>query len=96
MSIVPPSLKDRFSGCLLGLAVGDALGAPFEGQSAEYIAQHYRKAEDLINHPPPGELCYTDDTQMAIGVAETLITCGCIEEHELCGRFAANYVPQRG
>jgi poly(ADP-ribose) glycohydrolase ARH3 len=33
---------------------------------------------------------------MAIGVAETLIACGRIDEHELCRRFAANYVPQRG
>lgn len=28
-----PSLKSRFTGCLLGLAPGDALGAPFEGPS---------------------------------------------------------------
>jgi len=32
-----PSLKDRFAGCLLGLAVGDALGSHFEGQSADWI-----------------------------------------------------------
>ena len=28
------SLEDRFIGCLLGLAVGDALGGCFEGQTA--------------------------------------------------------------
>lgn len=28
-------LKDRFEGCLLGLAVGDALGGKFEAQSAD-------------------------------------------------------------
>jgi poly(ADP-ribose) glycohydrolase ARH3 len=33
---------------------------------------------------------------MAIGVAETLVECGRIEEPHLCQRFAANYVPQRG
>jgi ADP-ribosylglycohydrolase len=26
-----PDLRDRFLGCLVGCAVGDALGAPFEG-----------------------------------------------------------------
>jgi poly(ADP-ribose) glycohydrolase ARH3 len=91
-----PKLEERFTGCLLGLAVGDALGAHFEGQSADLIARRYRKASDLINDPPPGELWYTDDTQMAIGVAETLVACGEINDDEICRRFAANYVPQRG
>ncbi len=91
-----PTLEERFTGCLLGLAVGDAVGAHFEGQSADFIARRYRKASDLIENPPPGELWYTDDTQMAIGVAETLVACGHIHEEEICRRFAANYVPQRG
>lgn len=33
------NLQDRFTGCLLGLAVGDALGAHFEGQSPESLAR---------------------------------------------------------
>lgn len=28
MKLIAPNLADRFAGCLLGLAVGDALGAP--------------------------------------------------------------------
>ena len=96
MNSATPSLEDRFVGCLLGLAIGDALGAPFEGQSADALARRYRTARDLIENPPSGELWYTDDTQMAIGVAETLITCGRIDEDEICKRFAANYLPQRG
>jgi poly(ADP-ribose) glycohydrolase ARH3 len=28
---------DQFTGCLLGLAAGDAVGAPFEGLSAENL-----------------------------------------------------------
>jgi poly(ADP-ribose) glycohydrolase ARH3 len=96
MSENNPSLEDRFVGCLLGLAVGDALGAHFEGQSSEHIAQRYRAVSELIENPPPGELWYTDDTQMAIGVAETLVTCRRIEERELCRRFAENYVRHRG
>jgi poly(ADP-ribose) glycohydrolase ARH3 len=91
-----PTLEERFAGCLLGLAVGDALGAHFEGQSPDYLARRYRRVSDLIENPPPGELWYTDDTQMAIGVAETLIACNGIDELEICRRFAANYVPQRG
>lgn len=90
------TLADRFAGCLLGLAIGDALGAHFEGQSPEHIAQRFRSVEALISNPRPGEPYYTDDTQMAIGVAETLIACRDIDEAELCRRFAANYVPHRG
>jgi ADP-ribosylglycohydrolase/protein-glutamine gamma-glutamyltransferase-like protein len=91
-----PTLTDRFVGCLLGLAIGDALGANFEGQSPEHIARRYRTVDRLITRPPPGELWYTDDTQMTIGVAETLVVCKCIDEAELCRRFSENYQPQRG
>jgi len=90
------SLSDRFVGCLLGLAVGDALGACFEGRTPEHIAHRYRSVDHLIHSPPEGELWYTDDTQMAIGVAETLVACKCIDEAEIRRRFADNYVPQRG
>ena len=96
MTTSPPTLAERFAGCLLGLAVGDALGAHFETQPAEFIARRYRAPRELLDDPPEGRYCYTDDTQMAIGVAETLIACGCIDEAEICRRFAANYVPSRG
>src|SRR5690242_17382702 len=96
MNNVSPSLEDRFVGSLLGLAVGDALGANFEGQSGESITARYPTTRHLIHNPPAGEQWYTDDTQMAIGVAETLVACGCIDEPYLCQRFAANYVPGRG
>jgi poly(ADP-ribose) glycohydrolase ARH3 len=91
-----PSLSERFTGCLLGLAIGDALGAQFEGQSADFISQRFRSVEKLLENTPPNGLYYTDDTQMAIGVAETLVACGCIDEEGICRRFAANYVPHRG
>ena len=96
MTQSPPTLADRFAGCLLGLAVGDALGAHFEAQPAEFIARRYPTVEALFERPPEGRYCYTDDTQMAIGVAETLVACGCIDEAEICRRFAANYIPSRG
>jgi len=96
MQTETPSLADRFAGCLLGLAIGDALGAHFEGQEPEHIVRRFPTVERLIQDRPPGELWYTDDTQMAIGVAETLVSCKSIEDEELCRRFAENYHPQRG
>jgi poly(ADP-ribose) glycohydrolase ARH3 len=94
MSSIP--LVDRFRGCLLGLAVGDALGGRFEAQSPEWIAGRYATPEALIANPPVDTLHYTDDTQMAIGVAETLIENLDILEDRLCHHFVTNYVPSRG
>jgi poly(ADP-ribose) glycohydrolase ARH3 len=80
---------------LLGLAVGDALGARFEGQSSEFIRDRAATVEQLVTSAAD-ELWYTDDTQMAIGVAETLAEYGEILEDRLCEAFVANYVPSRG
>lgn len=88
-------LKDRFEGCLLGLAVGDALGGKFEAQSADAIRSRFPTAESLIAYPQE-EIWYTDDTQMTIGVTEALIERGEVVEEVLCSAFVANYVPSRG
>src|SRR5436190_19430106 len=88
-------LQDRFQGCLLGLGIGDALGAKFEAQTAEAIRGRFPTTEALIAYPQE-EIWYTDDTQMAIGVAETLVAHGQIIEERLCEAFVANYLPSRG
>lgn len=93
-SVVP--LKDAFRGCLLGLAVGDALGGCFEGQSSDFIARRYRSPQALIDAPPLETMHYTDDTQMTLGVAEALVADGLLREETLCRMFAGNYVPSRG
>ncbi len=86
---------DQFAGCLFGLAVGDALGAPVEGLGGDLI-RSMGPAGELVKNPSGGTLYYTDDTQMTIGVAETLVECGEIREEELCAAFAENYDPARG
>jgi poly(ADP-ribose) glycohydrolase ARH3 len=95
MALSDQIVNDRFRGCLLGLAVGDALGAKFEAQSADAIRARFPSYEALIAYPQE-EIWYTDDTQMAIGVAETLLACGEIIESQLCQAFVANYLPSRG
>ncbi len=95
MAISGPILRDRFEGCLLGLALGDALGGKFEAQSADAIRARFPTVAHLIAYPQE-EIWYTDDTQMAIGVAETLVAHGQIIEQRLCEAFVANYVPSRG
>jgi poly(ADP-ribose) glycohydrolase ARH3 len=88
-------LRSRFEGCLLGLAIGDALGGRFEAQSAEAIRSRFGSTAELMAYPDD-ELWYTDDTQMAIGVAQSLAAHGEILEEHLCRAFVANYVPSRG
>ena len=88
--------RERFLGCLLGLAVGDSLCAPYEGLTGDDIYFRFGTTDQLVRNPDGDVLRYTDDTQMMIGVAETLIACGKIDEEHLCERFAANYDETRG
>ncbi|HEY9597159.1 MAG TPA: ADP-ribosylglycohydrolase family protein, partial [Cyanophyceae cyanobacterium] len=59
---------------LLELAIGDAYGAGFE-YASEMIDLGYNDLRGYVKHPRhdfiPG--CYTDDTQMSIAIAETLV-----------------------
>src|SRR5262245_22845484 len=95
MALDSVALKDRFRGCLLGLAVGDALGAKLEAQTAEAIRARFPTVRALFDYPQE-EIWYTDDTQMAIGLAEALLAEGRVAEERLCQAFIANYVPSRG
>jgi len=90
-----PSLLDRFRGCLLGQAVGDALGAPFETMPASAIYYDFGSARKILSAPPVKQLEYTDDTQMMIGVAETLVKHGRIDPDALMQAFVKNFDPAR-
>ncbi len=90
------SRADRFAGCLLGLAVADAVGAPYEGLTHADIFFQFGSPEKFVTNPSGETLYYTDDTEMMIGVAETLAELGRIEEERLCRAFAENYHPERG
>lgn len=83
-------MQERFEGCLLGLALGDALGARHEGGIAE------RTLWRLIGKTRQGEMRWTDDTQMSLDVAESLAEMGRIDADDLAVRFAASYRWSRG
>lgn len=59
------------SGCLFGLAYGDALGKPTEFMSVPEILDRYGAAgpRDLTGHPA----LVTDDTQMTLAVGKALL-----------------------
>ena len=72
-------IRDRARGCLLGLAVGDALGGPLEFISAEEIVdRHGGPVSDMIGGGwlslRPGQV--TDDTDMALALTRSLVERG--------------------
>ncbi len=79
---MPPTLLERYQGCLLAGAVGDALGAPLEFLSIEEIAERFPPTRSDPFGPlgvrtyhvvsgQPGAI--TDDTQMTLFTAEGLL-----------------------
>ena len=90
-----PIGREQFQGCLIGLAMGDALGAPFEGLP-DGVIDGLTQSGVALDDPADETIYYTDDTQMMIGVAETLVDHGEIDEPALLATFAANFDSDRG
>ena len=79
------AIRDRAIGALVGLAVGDALGTTLEFSARDVR----RRLTDMEGGGPfrlkPGQ--WTDDTSMALALADSLHTCGVMDEHDLMTRF---------
>ncbi|WP_290900474.1 ADP-ribosylglycohydrolase family protein, partial [Ferroglobus sp.] len=61
---------DQFRGCIIGLAVGDSLGMPYEGSdSVELNELNFR--DSPLGDLKAGE--YTDDTEQMIMLAESIV-----------------------
>ena len=77
--------RDRARGCLLGLAVGDAVGTAVEFKARDSFSD----LTDMVGGGPfnlaPGQ--WTDDTTMALCLAESLIAEGSIDQIDLMERF---------
>ena len=66
---------DRFRGCLLGLAIGDALGAPVEFDKLAVIRRRFgpQGITDLIDWQGLPAGSYTDDTQMTLATVQGML-----------------------
>jgi ADP-ribosyl-[dinitrogen reductase] hydrolase len=88
-----PVDSDRAAGVLLGLACGDALGRPVEGLPPHAIESRYGRltemAGDGVHHQPPGTL--TDDTDLALCIARSLVERGDFAPTDVAKRFVAWY-----
>lgn len=83
----PPALFDRALGAFLGLAVGDALGTPLEFSMRDSLPHQTRITGGGPFGLAPGQ--WTDDTAMALALAESLVRRGGLDPSDLMGRFVA-------
>jgi ADP-ribosylglycohydrolase len=76
---------ERYRGSLLGLAVGDAVGASVEFR----VPGSFKPLEDMIGGGPfglqPGQ--WTDDTSMALCLADSLVQCKRFEPVDQLKRY---------
>jgi len=79
------AVEDRAIGALLGLAVGDALGTTLEFKERDCSDL----LVDMVGGGPfglePGQ--WTDDTAMALALADSLLENDDLDERDLMGRF---------
>ncbi|MCK5863400.1 MAG: ADP-ribosylglycohydrolase family protein [Candidatus Hydrogenedentes bacterium] len=78
--------QDRFRGCLLGLAAGDAIGT-----SVEFSPRGtFEPLTDMVGGGPfrlkPGQ--WTDDTSMALCLATSLIECNKFDAQDQMERYS--------
>lgn len=79
------NLKERFRGCLLGLAVGDAVGTTVEFRQRGT----FEPLKDMVGGGPfqllPGQ--WTDDTSMALCLATSLVEQGGFDSVDQMRRY---------
>ncbi len=88
------AVADKHEGCIVGLAVGDALGFPTEFMDRRAIRARWgdegvRDFETGGSHPPG---TFSDDTQMTLAVARALLKAGDRPLEELMAEMGAEFV----
>lgn len=80
-------MRDRAIGALVGLAVGDALGTTLEFTVRDRQPRHTEMTGGGPFHLDPGQ--WTDDTSMALALADSLATMGEYDPTDLMNRFVS-------
>ena len=91
---------DKFQACMLGYAIGDALGAPIEDvfrtpEDGTAAITFYVKAfpSHPVSHLTPGQ--YSDETQIMLLLAESLVESGMFSLDDTIRRLADWYHAQK-
>lgn len=86
------SIRERSRGMLVGLAVGDALGAPVEflpGPAEFFVQELGEEIEHFHENTRLPLGVWTDDTEMALCLADSLISCKGYDSYDIMMKFAA-------
>lgn len=87
--------EDRCVGSLLSTACGDILGAAVEGMAASEIRSQHGEVRDFAD-AGRGYGCYTDDTQMTLALAASIIERGRVDAAHVSAKYAEFYESWRG
>ena len=79
------NLLNRFRGCLLGLAAGDAVGTALEFKGRGSFAPISDMVGDGPFHLQPGQ--WTDDTSLALCLATSLVECRGFDARDQMERY---------
>ncbi|PDO83474.1 ADP-ribosylglycohydrolase family protein [Kosakonia sacchari] len=80
-----PELLARYQGCLLGLAAGDAVGTTVEFSAKDSFPPVKGMEGGGPFHLQAGQ--WTDDTSMALCLAESLVTCNGFDAKDQMNRY---------
>jgi ADP-ribosylglycohydrolase len=81
---------DRAAGVLLAAACGDALGVPYEFQPAIAVGEQPEMRGGGLGPYAPGK--YSDDTQMAMCIAEVSALGADLRSSDSLDRIAGNFL----
>ncbi|MGK9170161.1 ADP-ribosylglycohydrolase family protein [Inquilinus limosus] len=87
MTSTPDDITDRARGALVGLAVGDALGTTLEFSARDSQPHHREMTGGGPFGLEPGQ--WTDDTSMALALADSLIARGGFDANDVMDRFVS-------
>lgn len=90
MSLSQEILRDKFKGAVLGCFLGDAFGAGFEGMDPDRVRFHIGDLSKTFTRS------YTDDTDMTLALAESLIQCAKIDLEDIAKQFRLSCDLTRG
>lgn len=76
---MPGNLEGRVVGCIMGGAIGDALGGPYEGQPGPVVMQ------------PDAPWHLSDDTQLTLATCEAVCTAGVVSPASIADVFLRWY-----
>ncbi len=84
------NIKTKYLGGMIGSALGDAIG--------ELAFRYHRKDELCAQLDRLKEFRYTDDSAMSIGLAESILGKGCLDQQDVGETFKNNFhkEPWRG